>query len=723
MTKPGDATAGTMPALGMLEWFHINDRERVERVAAGLKRLGISHLRTGVSWADWFRPDGAEWYDWLLPRLATDFTVVPCVVYTPPSIAVEPRSSAPPVDPRSYADFLDMFVDRLGYTFEWIELWNEPNNHNDWDSRLDPQWLTFCTMVGGAAYWMKQRGKKTLLAGCCPSDPSLLDLFGQRGVLQYIDAVGLHGFPGTWDSHWPGWTAMAEAHRAVLDRHGSKAELWISEVGYSTWRHDEHGQIRTLLEALAAPVERVYWYAYEDVAEELETQEGFHFDERHYHMGLTRASGVPKLAHRLLEKGGVAELQRLQTLIDAGPNGGRLTPVAQSAAQFAGPSTPARQRPQLRPVLPADQRSDAPIVVTGGAGFVGTNLADRLARSGRRVLVYDNLSRAGVEENLAWLKAQHPGMVEAVLGDVRDRYVLRDAVQRAAGIYHFAAQVAVTTSLVDPVDDFTINAGGMVALLEAVRGRAEPPPVVFTSTNKVYGKLADISVTAGDRRWEPDDRTLRTRGVPESRPLDLYSPYGCSKGTADQYALDYARIYGLPATVLRMSCIYGPHQFGTEDQGWVAHFLIQAMRGNPITLYGDGKQVRDVLFVEDLVDAMLGCLEKPEAVRGRVFNIGGGPGNATSLLELLERIEGITGKPVDVDFGPWRPGDQPWYVSDTRSLTAAIGWRPRVGIAEGVQRLAAWLVEAGLVPQPVVAAPALVVATGLPQRAKGRVAL
>jgi CDP-paratose 2-epimerase len=261
-------------------------------------------------------------------------------------------------------------------------------------------------------------------------------------------------------------------------------------------------------------------------------------------------------------------------------------------------------------------------------------------------------------------------------------------------VFHFAAQVAVTTSLNDPRHDFAVNAGGTLNVLEAIRAQRNPPPLVFTSTNKVYGGLSDIVLERREGRYEPRDPEIRQHGVSEHRRLDFHSPYGCSKGTADQYVLDYARSYGLKAIVFRMSCIYGPHQFGTEDQGWVAHFLIRAIEGRPIVLYGDGMQVRDILFVEDLVDAFLLAQRSMDQHCGTAFNIGGGPANTTSLLELLDLIEVVHGDSPDVAVQEWRTGDQRYYVSDTRRFQQSTGWQPRIGVREGVTRLYQWLLEA-----------------------------
>jgi CDP-paratose 2-epimerase len=333
-------------------------------------------------------------------------------------------------------------------------------------------------------------------------------------------------------------------------------------------------------------------------------------------------------------------------------------------------------------------------LVTGGAGFVGSNLVDRLAREGRRVRVLDNLSRPGVERNAEWLRQRHDGKVEILRADIRDRRAVKEALQNAGTVFHFAAQVAVTTSLDDPLEDFQVNLEGTFGLLEAIRRRPRPPRLFFTSTNKVYGSLPDVEMmelSPGASRYSPAQEEVRRHGISEARPLDFHSPYGCSKGGADQYVLDYSRTLGLETVVFRMSCIYGPRQFGTEDQGWIAHFLLRALAGEAITLYGDGRQVRDVLFVEDLVEAFLAAERQLPAISGTAFNVGGGPENTLSLLELLDLIAELTGRRPAVDFAPWRAGDQRYYVSDTRRLQRLTGWRPQVGVKLGVRRLLQWL--------------------------------
>jgi CDP-paratose 2-epimerase len=331
-------------------------------------------------------------------------------------------------------------------------------------------------------------------------------------------------------------------------------------------------------------------------------------------------------------------------------------------------------------------------LITGGAGFIGTNLADHLLESGRRVRILDDLSRPGVARNLLWLERTHGPRVEVVEADVRDRTALRGALRGVRSIFHFAAQVAVTTSLDAPLNDAGVNVTGTLHLLEEVRLQSRPVPLIFTSTNKVYGALPDVELVETDRRYDPVEPAVRG-GIGETRPLSFCTPYGCSKGAADQYVLDWARSFRVPSVVFRMSCIYGPHQQGNEDQGWVAHFVLSALEGEPITLFGDGKQVRDVLYAEDLVRAMVIAEERAGAFAGRAFNLGGGPGKAVSLLDVIEIIAAVRGEAPETRHRSWRPGDQRFYVSNTSAFTEATGWRPQVEVADGIARLYAWLVD------------------------------
>lgn len=335
-----------------------------------------------------------------------------------------------------------------------------------------------------------------------------------------------------------------------------------------------------------------------------------------------------------------------------------------------------------------------PVLITGGAGFVGTNLADHLLTSGRQVVILDNFSRAGVDQNALWLQKRHGRNVKIIVGDVRDRMDVRRALENVEHVFHFAAQVAVTTSLVDPRCDYEINCGGTLNVLEQIRGMEQPPSLIYTSTNKVYGGLEDVALTRQGDRYVPVDPVIAENGVHEARPLDFHTPYGCSKGAAEQYVLDYSRSFGLRTIVFRMSCIYGPHQFGNEDQGWVAHFLIRALESKPITLYGDGLQVRDILFADDLVQAFLLAWRDIGKLAGNAFNIGGGVERTLSLLELVDIITRMTGNRPALYFDGSRTGDQRYYVSDTAKFRHATGWKPNVAPRSGIRKLYDWLIEA-----------------------------
>ncbi len=330
-------------------------------------------------------------------------------------------------------------------------------------------------------------------------------------------------------------------------------------------------------------------------------------------------------------------------------------------------------------------------LITGGAGFIGCNLADTLLGRGEDVTVLDNLSRPLTPLNLEWLRERHGSRVHFVQADVRDADAMRAAVAGHQVVYHLAGQVAVTTSVADPRGDFEANALGTLNVLEAARLASTPPIVFFASTNKVYGGMETVEIAEHATRYLYKDLPY---GVPETQLLDFHSPYGCSKGAADQYVRDYSRIYGLKTVVFRQSCIYGPRQFGVEDQGWAAHFVIAAATGKPISIYGDGKQVRDMLYVEDLVGAYMAALERIDQVSGEIFNVGGGIDNTLSIwVEFCPLLERLTGRDINVKYGDWRPGDQPVYVSDIRKAEQRLGWRPQVSVAEGMGRLVAWVQE------------------------------
>lgn len=629
--------------LGFVQWFRLGERRHAREAADALEAMGVRRLRTHLSWADYRTVGGEAWYGWLLTMLGRRFDLLPCLHYTPPDLSENGRSAAPPRTLRALADFVDLIIERHGDSFTWLELWNEPNNLLDWDWRLDADWLKFCEMFGAAAYWARQRGKRVVLPASCPTDMNWLRLMGERGVLNVVDAVGIHGFPDTWESRhagiWRGWQEIAAGIRQTIAPFNSDAELWVTETGYSTWRDDPARQLEAFMAALRAPVSRIYWYGLRDLADDVVVQEGPHFDERHYHFGVDRSDGRPKLLGRLLRDGGVDAVRLVSEM-----------------AEMAAPAIIATR----------------PVLITGGAGFIGASLADRLASDGEHVLVYDALARPGVEQNLGWLRRRHPERIAFTLGDTRDRASVDQATADAGAVFHFAAQVAVTTSFGDPLDDLRTNIVGTFNLLESLRRKGGAVPIVFASTNKVYGDLAQVGLVLHEEQWLPRDAALRRHGLDEAFPLSFATPYGCSKGSADQYVLDYAHSFGFPSCVLRMSCIYGPRQLGTEDQGWVAHFMLRAVRNQPITLFGDGRQVRDILYVTDAVAAYVAAWKRIGAVAGQAFNLGGGPENAVSLVQLLAHLQAVLGRPIDYRFDDWRQHDQRYFVADNRRVRKAL---------------------------------------------------
>ncbi len=387
MKRP-NKTAGPATArkIGLVEWFRPGEYERVESVLEVARALGIAELRTGICWADWYTSEGDGWYGWLIPRLAQDVHILPCFLYTPAALGIVPKFSSPPQVPKSYADFIDVMITRFGEYFDWIELWNRPNSLDQWDSRLDPDWRIFSEMIGGAAYWIRHLGKKSVLPGLWPTDLDWLDLMHARGVLSYVDAVGMQGFPSTSEIPWQGWNKEIQDVRERLRQIGTNAEVWITQAGFSTWRGEERAQVVALSDAINTPVDRIYWQSAHDRSPDSNSLDSSHSDEREYHYGLKRADGSPKLLFQLWSEGGL------------------------SAVHEAAHPTPR---------LKASGRKQH-VLITGGAGFIGTNLADRLLSSGRSVLVYDDLSRAGVEGNLEWLRKKHGDNLRVEIADVRD---------------------------------------------------------------------------------------------------------------------------------------------------------------------------------------------------------------------------------------------------------------------------------------------------------------
>jgi CDP-paratose 2-epimerase len=331
-------------------------------------------------------------------------------------------------------------------------------------------------------------------------------------------------------------------------------------------------------------------------------------------------------------------------------------------------------------------------LITGGAGFIGSNYVHRLMKRGEKVRIYDNFVRAGAPRNLEWLKKEFgEDSLDLVVGDIRDADRIAEAARDADVIVHLAGQVAVTTSVTNPREDFEVNALGTFNVLEAARLSGKKPIVLYSSTNKVYGGMDEVEVVEDETRWHYKDLKY---GASEEQPLDFHSPYGCSKGTGDQYVRDYYRIYDIPTVVLRQSCIYGPRQFGVEDQGWLAWMLIAAVTGKPLTIFGDGKQVRDVLHVDDLLNAYDLAIANIDVAKGQVYNMGGGVSNVLAIWsEFGPMIERLLGKKVQVARGDWRPGDQKVFYADYRKAERELGWRPQISLEEGIERLFQWVQE------------------------------
>jgi CDP-paratose 2-epimerase len=324
-----------------------------------------------------------------------------------------------------------------------------------------------------------------------------------------------------------------------------------------------------------------------------------------------------------------------------------------------------------RPPIPADPQQR--ILITGGAGFLGVNAAVHMIKNGWYVTLLDNLSRPGTERNLKWLITRYPNRTAFIKEDVRNAGALVEHVKAQDAVLHLAGQVAVTTSLADPNTDFDINARGTLNLLEAVRLHNHDAPFVFASTNKVYGQLDE-----------------NNSACKETQPIDFHSPYGCSKGSADQYVRDYARVFGMNTVVLRQSCIYGAHQYGTEDQGWVAHFVHSILKERSLTIYGDGTQVRDLLDARDLCALYAIAIDKIAITRGEIYNVGGGPENQRNLIEVIDQIGELAGKKPQFTFADWREGDQKFYVSDISKARRDLAWEPQIAFDRGLRELISW---------------------------------
>jgi CDP-paratose 2-epimerase len=437
-----------------------------------------------------------------------------------------------------------------------------------------------------------------------------------------MDVIGVHGFPGTWEAVWEGWDTHIDRVQEVCDRHGSKARIWVTECGFSTWAHDEFRQLTTLVELAEAPADRVYWYSVQDLAPERETLDGFHADERAYHFGLQRTSGEPKLIGRVLGAGGL--------------------PAVREMVEF---STHAADDPGPR------------VLETGGAGFIGMHLVDRLASEGQAVTVLDNLSRAGSERRLRELKLRHGDLVRAEVGDVRDVFALRRCLRGCTAVHHLAATIPTDAPLAVP-DDLDVNVRATVALLEEVRRLEDPPPVVFASSSVVYAPAG---------------------------------PFACAKAAADSYVRDYARTFGLSTCCLRLGAVYGPQQSGEEEQGWLGAMPLAAANRAALVVFGDGRDVRDLLYVDDAVDALVRAIATTARSEGASFDAGGGEQNAASVGELTELVGRFDPAPARVERLPWPATEPSRYVSDNSEFAVATGWSPSVSIEDGFARVHAWV--------------------------------
>lgn len=680
-------------SLGMAEYFSPEDQARVENLMTALSSLEIHQLRVFLPYTDWHRDP--LWAPWLIQELSAHFDVVPVFCFIPPLVDRHEQKNAPPRALKDLEIFTKTLVESHGHCFEWFELGNPLNDCRVWDWSDEAHWQRLAELGELACQLASQHQKHWLLAGVVPSDHQLLTRLCERGIVGKADAIGVSGYPDSWDFNWHRWSSALHQVSQTLAQHQlEETEIWISDSGYSTWRHDEAIQAWRLAELLQSPAARVYWSGFQDL--QRPEKQCPRTDPRCYHFGLQDQHGRDKLALRIWKQRGPDGLIALtENIVRTEPS------VSESILSASAASAMTRQE-AFGLAVRSQRLKEAPILITGGAGFIGSNLARRLASQGNQVAIFDSLQRPGVERNLESLVDTFGDRIEVILADVRNLPEVRKAVHKARQVYHLAAQVAVTTSLEEPTEDFTVNLSGTLNVLESLREMNSPPPLVFTSTNKVYGALDDLPLRKGASGYEPDSDFF-VRGISEQQALDFHSPYGCSKGAADQYVLDYARSYGLPAAVFRMSCVYGPQQFGTEDQGWVAHFLIQCLQGNSLTVYGDGHQVRDLLYVEDLLDALELAQAEIKQLSGRAFNIGGGTGNSSSLLNVIKRIEKITGRNCHYEFADWRLGDQRYYVSNTQLFEQLTGWRADTDIETGLLQLYQWLAESAATLEPVYA--------------------
>lgn len=643
--------------IGVTAYFRPGDQPHAEQILADLRTLGITHIRTLLSWTECRTPAGCAWYDWLIPAIARQAELLPCLVYTPEPAGNDARE---PHDPEQNRNLLELITTRFSDHFNWLELSVDLDGRDGLDELSDTAWDGLRKAVIDAAGWIKRQGKKTVVTVAAQCASRAFARMCNPDVLRHSDAIGICDPWTAVRDHAHGHSCVTQLRTLLKDQEGSP-EVWITDAGFSPQRYNDHQQLRTLLDAVDAPAERVYWRATPQHADTEKTVPRVPRMEEHAHYpGLRLSDGAPTLLFRLLQDGGMDKVRRTLGLA--------ARPVS------------VRETPGLA-------------LITGGAGFIGTNLADRMLTEDVPVLIYDNLARPGAERNLHWLFDRHRDGLEFELADVRNRHALRHALRHAAQVFHLAAQPALGTSLRHPIEDYEVNSCGTLSLLEELRLQAHRPPLIFTSTSKIYGTLGAIRLKKEHTRYEPEDRVMRHNGIGEEQALEFSSPFACSKGGAEQYVLNYAKNYGLPAMVLRIGSVYGTHQSGDQEHDWIAHFLRRTLQEQPITIHGDGLQVRDVLYVDDLVDAILLAQQHMTKGAGQAFNIGGGPGNTVSLRELIDLIEIVHGHTPLVSYQDWRPDDQRYFVSNISKFAAMTGWMPRTDVGDGIRRLYAWIAE------------------------------
>jgi CDP-paratose 2-epimerase len=508
---------------GIVEWFQIGEHERVEKALVALRNLGIQRLRTGFSWADYLSEGGREWYEWLIPKLASEVEVLPCFHYTPPSHGLVEASNSPPRNLKDYADFLDVVLTRQGKHFEYVELWNEPNNLVDWDYHIDTGWEMFLEMIIGASYWVRHRGWKTVLGGMCPVDPNWFDSICARDGLKYFDACGIHGFPRIWTHDWHDWSEPLTKTREILDKYGLNCEVWITECGYSTWNHRYDYFAENLVNATHAEADRLYWYCLQDLHPSRSHLEGFQVDIRHYHFGFLDSGGSEKSVGRLFRKGGAGLMDSLLQVC---------TPPEQLPERIANAQSPV-------------------IGIFGGAGQLGSRLAEHFAAQGCHVLILDNLSAPGSDDTVLTLKNRWESQIDFLFTDVCNTHAVEEAAGLCSTIFYAirntTSSSAGMSSILDGHDSLARGT------LSALKAAAELSRI----ENPRFFLLSDQRLAEASTDFQPRDSLLDHPENPDHL-LGLH--------VAEQYTYHY-----LQAGLVQGSCVRLPLLERERDQEEFIH--------------------------------------------------------------------------------------------------------------------------------------------------------